>query len=102
MANRARSQKQQQLLRSRALRAAGRTWAEIATEFRAEYGVNARVALRLAHGWSQGDVADQWNARWPDDLKTFKNVSYWERWPAPTGYEPSLEVLAKLAELYQP
>ena len=39
--------------------------------------------------------------RWPDDLKTFKNISYWERWPAATGYAPSLEVLTKLAELYE-
>ena len=62
--------------------------------------MNARVALRLAHGWSQGDVADQWNERWPDDIKTFKNISYWEKWPASTGYTPSLEVLTKLAELY--
>jgi hypothetical protein len=101
MAERARSHKQAQLLRSKALRAAGRTWAEVAAVFRAEYGVNARVAMRLAHGWSQGDVAEQWNARWPDDLKTFKNISYWERWPASTGYEPGLDVLAKLAAIYQ-
>lgn len=100
MARRPRSQRQVQAERSRELRAAGRTWAEVAADFRAEYGVNARVGLRLAHGWSQGDVADQWNERWPDDLKTFKNISYWERWPAATGYEPSLDVLAKLAELY--
>jgi hypothetical protein len=101
MAERARSQKQAQLLKSKMLRAAGRTWAEVAAAFRAEYGVNARVAMRLAHGWSQGDVADQWNTRWPDDLKTFKNISYWERWPASTGYEPGLDVLSKLAAIYQ-
>lgn len=101
MADRLRSQKQVQVQRSRRLRAAGRTWGEVATDFRHEYRVNARVALRLAHGWSQGDVADQWNKRWPDDPKTFKNISYWEQWPAATGYTPSLDVLARLAVLYQ-
>lgn len=100
MVRRPRSQRQVQAQRSRELRAAGCTWAEVAADFGDEYRVNARVGLRLAHGWSQGDVADRWNAHWPDDPKTFKNISYWERWPAATGYEPSLEVLAKLAELY--
>lgn len=100
MAGKPRSQRQVQAERSRELRAAGRTWAEVAADFCDEYGANARAALRLAHGWSQNDVADRWNERWPDDLKTFKNISYWERWPAATGYEPSLDVLAKLAELY--
>lgn len=57
--------------------------------------------MRLAHGWSQGDVAERWSARWPDDLKTFKSISYWERWPAASGYAPSLDVLTKLADLYQ-
>ncbi len=63
--------------------------------------MNCRVALRLAHGWSQREAADRWNARWPADPKTFKSFSYWENWPSPTGYTPSLEVLARLAELYE-
>jgi hypothetical protein len=98
---RVRSQKQAQALRAAELRASGHTWAEVAAEFREEYRVNARVALRLAHSWSQGDVADRWNERWPGELKTFKNISYWEQWPAPTGYTPSLDVLTNLAELYE-
>lgn len=100
MTTRVRSQKQAQTLHAQSLRADGMTWGEIGTIFQAEYRVNARVALRLAHGWSQSDVADRWNDRWPDDLKTFKNISYWEKWPATTGYTPSLEVLAKLADIY--
>ena len=52
MPDRVRSQKQAQRRRAEALRAAGKTWGEVATVFRDEYGVNARVALRLAHGWS--------------------------------------------------
>jgi hypothetical protein len=75
--------------------------AVIATTLRDRYGVNGRVAMRLACGWSQADVAAAWCTRWPDDPKTFKNISYWENWPSSTGYAPSLAVLDRLAELYQ-
>ena len=74
---------------------------EVAAAFRARYGVNARVAPRLARGWSQREVADRWTACWPDDPKTSKHISYWEQWPAPTGYEPGLRVLSSLACLYE-
>ena len=57
--------------------------------------------MRLAHGWAQADAAAAWNQRWPDDPKTFKNISYWENWPGRTGYAPSLAVLDRLAELYE-
>lgn len=100
MPARVRSRKQAQIDRASVLRAEGLTWGEVAAVFRAEYRVNARVALRLAHGWSQNEVADRWNQRWPQDLKTFKNISYWEKWPAATGYAPSLEVLTRLAAIY--
>ena len=59
-----------------------------------------RVACRLAHGYSQTAVIDRWNHTWPDEAKTFKNLSYWEQWPASTGYAPSLRVLQRLAHLY--
>lgn len=96
----ARSLKQQQRELTTRLRAQGRTWTEIAAEFRDQYGVNVRAALRMARGWSQRDAADEWNKRWPDDPKTFKNFSYWELWPASTGHAPSLDVLSRLAEMY--
>jgi hypothetical protein len=59
------------------------------------------VALRYAHGWSQRQAADEWNKRWPDELKTFKMFSYWEMWPSSTGHAPTFDNLSKLAELYE-
>jgi hypothetical protein len=101
MATRVRSVRQEQLQLANSLRSAGKSWPEVAAVFRERFGVNARMALRLAHGWTQQQAADEWTKRWPDDPKTFKNFSYWEQWPSESGYEPSLDVLTRLAELYQ-
>jgi hypothetical protein len=95
------SQKQEREQLSRLLRAQGKSWVEIAAVFRQRYRINPRLAFRLVHGWSQGEVVDQWNSRWPDQLKTFKNISYWELWPGGTGHAPSFDSLGKLAQLYQ-
>lgn len=92
-------QEREQLVRSR--RSSGSSWVEVAEALRCRYGVNARVAFRYAHGWSQRQAADEWNRRWPDELKTFKNFSYWETWPGSTGHAPTFDNLSKLAELYE-
>ncbi|WP_232662996.1 hypothetical protein [Pseudonocardia sp. TRM90224] len=83
------------------MRARGKPWRLIADALREQFGLNARAAIRLAHGWSQSEVAQRWTAEWPDDPKTFKNISYWETWPSTTGYAPSLAVLERLAFLYR-
>jgi hypothetical protein len=95
------SRKQQREQVVRLLRAEGKSWVEVAEVLRQRYRFNARVALRYAHGWSQRQAADEWNKRWPDELKTFKMFSYWEMWPGGTGHAPSFDNLGKLAELYE-
>ncbi len=96
-----RSPKQQRAHLVRSLRAEGRSWVEVAEIVRHRYRVNARVALRYAHGWSQRQAADEWNQRWPDELKTLKAFSYWETWPSSTGHAPCFDNLSKLAQLYE-
>jgi hypothetical protein len=96
-----RSLRQEQRELAAGLRAEHRSWVEIAAAFSDRYGLNVRAALRMVRDWSQRDAAEQWNSRWPADPKTFKNFSYWELWPGPTGYAPSLDVLGRLAELYE-
>lgn len=90
------------------MRAEGRSWVEIADLLRERYDVNARVAMRWAHGWTQADVAREWCARWPEDPKTAQNISNWERWLPPpdrvkrqVGHEPSLTVLGRLAKIFE-
>jgi transcriptional regulator with XRE-family HTH domain len=91
----------EQLALAESLRTDGRTSSEVAAALRTRYGLNARVAMRLAHGWTQAEAAQAWNHRWPDEPKTFKNISYWENWPSPTGHMPSLHVLDRLAQIYE-
>ncbi|MFL6111824.1 MAG: hypothetical protein ACJ786_10785 [Catenulispora sp.] len=101
MSRKPRSLKQLQARLADQMRATDHSWAEIGREFQRRFHVNARVALRQARGWTQPEAAVRWNRRWPEDPKTFKNFSYWEAWPSATGYAPSLEVLDRLAQLYE-
>jgi hypothetical protein len=73
-------QQREQLVRS--LRAEGKVAGGSRRRAPVALPLNARVALRYAHEWSQRQAADEWNKRWPDELKTFKMFSYWEQWPS--------------------
>lgn len=88
---------------ARRLREDGWTYQRIAAGWVQRYGFNPRVASRLAHGLTQAEVADKWNALWPDlhSPKTAKHISYWEIWPAPGGRAPSLDTLNRLALIFQ-
>ncbi|MDT3399066.1 hypothetical protein RKE29_20865 [Streptomyces sp. B1866] len=85
------------------LRAEGWTWGAIAGRIQREEKVNARTAMRLARGWTQREVADRWNERFPNSEHPMmaKKLSYWEAWPAKSGREPSLTDLGHLAEIYE-
>jgi hypothetical protein len=97
----ARSKKQERAQLVRALRSSGSSWVEVAEALRQSYQLNPRVAFRYAHGWSQARAADEWNKRWPDGMKTFKDFSNWEPWPGRTGHAPTYDNLGKLVELYE-
>jgi transcriptional regulator with XRE-family HTH domain len=73
MSPKVRSMREEQRRLSAKLRSEHNTWGEVAVIFCERYRVNMLTAFRLAHGWSQRDVADRWNNRWPEDLKTSKN-----------------------------
>lgn len=87
------------------LRAQGAPYRHIAQLIATQEKLNPRVAFRLAHGLTQQQVAESWNAWWPPEdgerVITHKHISYWEAWPGPTGRAPSLDVLNRLARIYQ-
>lgn len=91
-----RQQRQLQIETSRHLRSEGLSWTAIGVELQHRWsGLSCRAALRVAHGWTQREAADEWNKKWPDQIKTDKDVGVWE------NRRPGFAVLEKLAELYQ-
>jgi hypothetical protein len=80
----------------------GWSYRRIAGELQRLHHLNARLAFRLAHGWTQEEAARRWNERWSGEgpPKSGKSFSYWETWPARGGRAPSPGTLQRLAELY--
>lgn len=74
----------------------------IATLLRKHFRCNSLAAWRHAHGLTQQQVADRWNQLWPSDRPlTYKQIGYWEAWPARSGRPPSIEGLSRLARIYR-
>lgn len=97
-----RSVRAEQAQLSRAMRDSGSSWREVADEFSRRWRVTYLQAFRLAHGLSQEQAAQLYNARWaPDRPLSGKHISYWEMWPSKTGKQPPLNKLSKLAEVYE-
>ncbi|HUZ23179.1 MAG TPA: helix-turn-helix transcriptional regulator [Streptosporangiaceae bacterium] len=104
MPSRARSKREQRDALTRRLRAEGQSWAQVAPRIQAAEHVSRRAAMRLAHGWTQWEVARRWNERWPAEDGgagiSDQVISYWETWPQ-SGREPSVKTLWRLALLYE-
>lgn len=82
--------------RAISLRGHGLTWVEISHQLRAEWPqLNPRAALRIAHGWTQRQAADEWNRHWPDRPKTDNEIGLME------NRRLGLDTLGKLAWIYQ-
>jgi len=103
MSSGARSKREQRDALTRRLRAEGQSWAQVAAQVQAAEHVGRRAAMRLAHGWTQWEVARRWNELWPADDGgagiTDQAISYWETWPQ-SGREPSVRTLWRLALIY--
>lgn len=101
-AGKAASTRAEQAQLSRAMHDEGCSWREIADELARRWNLSHLQAFRLAHGMSQEQAAERYNARWhPPRPLTGKHISYWEMWPARTGKQPSLNKLRMLAEVYE-
>lgn len=97
-----RSQRAERMAMRAELIATGAAVSQIAATIRQRFGVNCRVAFRYACGLTQQNVVDKWNQLWPSDRPlTTAQISFWEVWPAPSGRPPSVEVLTRLARIYQ-
>ncbi len=83
----------------------GSVTADIAVEMRVRFGMRPREAFRHAHGWTLQQTSDRLNdlsAQRPGAAVAADAslVGKWERWPAPAGRRPSLNVLLLLAEVF--
>ncbi|MGV9383605.1 hypothetical protein ACWDRB_47865 [Nonomuraea sp. NPDC003707] len=89
------------------MRRTGSTTPTIVRTIMDRWGTPPLVAYRHAFALSQTQIADRYNERWPEETpKTFKQVSYWERWRGPgapasgSARPPSLQDLGRLAVLF--
>jgi len=96
-----RSLKQQMDAHTAELRDRGWSWKDIAADYRVRFKLNPLRAFREAHRLTQAGVVRRWNERWPDDVLSERRLGAWEAWPSPSGNEPPLSGLERLARIYQ-
>lgn len=101
MPRKPRSLKQQMDLCTSQLRERGLTWREVAREYEIRYRLPPLRAFREAHRYTQAKVVEIWNTLWPDDALSERRLGAWEAWPGPTGHEPAVANLNRLARIYQ-
>lgn len=79
-----------------------RTPEQIAAEMSRQWGFRPRQAWRHAYGWTQDEVAQQYNRLLDGgpDIMTAKRISDYENWPH-GGVKPTLRVLSALANIYR-
>jgi hypothetical protein len=81
------------------MRALGCSVAQIAAEMSRQLRLRPRLAWRLALGWPQWKLAQQYNTIHPGARLSDHRVSEYENWPH-GGAPPSLRYLARLAATY--
>lgn len=96
-----RSVKQQMDRLTGQLREREMTWRQVAGEYRTRFNLNPLRAFREAHRYTQAKVVREWNQRWPDEPLNERRLGAWEAWPSPSGNEPPISGLERLARIYQ-
>lgn len=94
------TQAEQDQLRT-SLRRAGHTPAQIAAQFADQFNLRPRVAWRLALGWSQWKLVQEYRTRNPGHPIGQNRISEWESWPY-GGRRPTLEQLGRLKRAFGP
>ncbi|MGH3915619.1 MAG: hypothetical protein ACRDTC_19765 [Pseudonocardiaceae bacterium] len=77
----------------------GCTVAQIAAELSRRFALRPRLAWRHARGWTQGQLAREYNTAHPGARLSDRRVSAHEHWPH-GGTPPSLHYLANLAATF--
>jgi hypothetical protein len=83
------------------LRRAGYQPAQIAARFAEQFNLRPRTAWRLAMGWPQWKLVQEFRTHNPDQPVGQNRISEWESWPM-GGSQPSLAALGGLALAFGP
>ena len=97
-----RSVRQERWDLAKSARREGKSWVAIADMLRNRWPeLTPRAALRIAHCWTQRDVAIAWSKRFRTRQPEDKEISRCETWSSGSRGRPSLEMLDRYAQLYE-